>query len=266
MTMNLKITILGCGGSSGVPTIGNYWGKCNPEEPKNIRSRCSLAVQSAKKTIVIDTSPELRQQTISFNITDIDGIFYTHQHSDHTHGINDIRSLFYKNGQNPLPCYGSDETLSYIMRKFDDVFNKESEFSYLYPPILSAYKFNKNDYGKINYFHDISYIPFKMDHGTCQSVGYRFGDISYCVDMKSLNDKALECLKGSKIWIVDGCGYKNKSNPVHADIESLYKYNEIIKAQKVYITSLSEHMDYQILLDELPEGFFPAHDGLVFNL
>jgi phosphoribosyl 1,2-cyclic phosphate phosphodiesterase len=104
-----------------------------------------------------------------------------------------------------------------------------------------------------------------MDHGSCLTTGYRFGDLSYCVDMKRLDHKALDILQGSKIWIVDAAGFNNPNHDVHADLETVYKYNEQIKAETVYITSLSTQMDYKTLQAELPEGFAPAHDGLVIH-
>ena len=263
--MSLKITILGCGNSTGVPAIGNFWGDCDPEEPKNRRFRCSLAVQSEKNTIIVDTGPDLTHQTTLFDIININGVFYTHAHSDHTNGINDLRTMFYRNGQTPIPCYGSSKALDEIVQRFDFMF-KANDNANLYPPVLKAQSFEPNQYGKPQHFDDISFIPFKMDHGTCDTVGYRFGDLSYCVDMKFMSDKALESAKGSKVWIVDGSGYNNKEHPVHADFDTIYKYNETIRAREVYITGLTPFMDYQTLLKELPEGYYPAYDGLTFEV
>ncbi len=263
--MSLKVTILGCGSSAGVPAIGNYWGDCDPVEPRNRRTRCSLAVQSDDTTVVIDTSPELSHQTALFDITNIDSVFYSHQHSDHTHGIHDLRSMFFRNGRNTIPCFGCAFALEEIKRRFDFMFSGGNHAE-LYPPVLTTHSYDDAQYGKSQQFKDISYIPFEMDHGTCMSVGYRFGELSYCVDMKHMNDEALESVKGSKIWIVDACGYDNVDNPVHADLKTLYEYNKVIGAQEVYVTSLSPLMDYQTLRKELPEGFYPAYDGLSFDL
>lgn len=263
--MSIKITVLGCGNSSGVPAIGNFWGECDPEELRNRRLRCSLAVQSKETTVLIDTASEISYQTALFDISKIDGVFYSHQHSDHTHGIHDLRSMFFRNDRHTIPCYSSVFALEEIKRRFDFMF-LGGNHAHLYPPVLTAHAYEASQYGKPQQFKDIDYIPFEMDHGTCVSVGYRFGDLSYCVDMKYMGDKALECVKGSKIWIVDGCGYHNADNLVHADLETLYRYNEVVGAQKVYITSLSPLMDYQTLLRELPEGYYPAYDGLSFDL
>lgn len=262
--MSLKLTLLGCGNSSGVPAAGNYWGTCDPNEPKNVRTRCSLAVQSDETTIVIDTGADFRYQMNHYDIEMLDCVFYTHQHSDHCHGIDDLRGLFFRNGRNPIECYSSQTALEEITDRFNYLFdggvNKD-----IYVPMLKAMPFTDDQYGQEQRFKDISYIPFEMDHGTCTSVGYRFGDVSYCVDMKSLSDDALEVIKGSRVWIVDGAGHNNPDNKVHADLGTLYKYNEIIGAEEVYVTCLSSFMDYQALKTELPAGFHAAYDGLSFS-
>ncbi len=263
--MSLKITILGCGNSSGVPVMGDAWGNCDPNEPRNIRSRCCLAVQSGKTTILVDTSADIRQQINKFNITSLDAVFYTHQHSDHCHGIDDLRPFYFRNNKSRINCYASLDTMNEIKIRFHYLFDGGVNRG-IYPPLLNGFAFEDKDYGSKLMLGDIEYTPFEMDHGTCISTGYRFGDISYCVDMKSLNDKALDIIKGSKIWIVDGCGYHNPDNLVHADLERLYKYNEFIGADKVYVTSLSSFMDYKTLEQELLSGFYPAYDGLSFEI
>ncbi len=259
--MSLKLTILGCGNSSGVPAVGNYWGDCDPNDPKNRRFKCSLAVQSPQATIIIDTGADFRSQMNMFNITDLDCVFYTHQHGDHCHGLDDLRSFFFRNNREMIPCFGSKSALDEISERFKYLFDGGNH-SYFYPAILDPKPFADEQYGKEQQFKDISFIPFEMDHGTCIATGYRFGDVSYCVDMKRLDDKALSIIKGSRIWIVDAAGYNNPDNDVHADLETIFEYNDVIKAEQVYITSLSTLMDYQTLLNDLPKGFFPAYDGL----
>ncbi len=262
--MSLKITLLGCGNSSGVPAVGNYWGACDPNEPKNRRTKCALAVQSDDTTIVIDTGADFRHQMNMFDINNLDCVFYTHQHSDHCHGIDDLRSLYFRNNRTPIPCFGRQSALDDIAGRFQYLF-KGGNHDYFYPVILEAHPFNENDFEHPQTFKDITYTPFEMDHGTCTTVGYRFGDVSYCVDMKRLDDKALDVIKGSKTWIVDGAGYNSPNNDVHACLDALYEYNEYIQAEQVYVTCLSSLMDYQTLLNNLPKGFYPAYDGLVLE-
>ncbi len=262
--MSLKLTLMGCGNSSGVPAAGNYWGTCDPNDPKNVRTRCSLAVQSDETTIIIDTGADFRFQMNHYDIDMLDCVFYTHHHSDHCHGIDDLRGLFFRNGRQSIKCFSSQSALDAITESFDYLFdggvNKD-----IYMPMLEASPFDATQYGQEQTFRDIQYTPFEMDHGTCTAVGYRFGDVSYCVDMKSLSDDSLDVIKGSKIWIVDGAGHNNPDNKVHADLGTLYQYNDYIGAEEVYVTCLSSFMDYKALKAELPAGFYPAYDGLIFN-
>ncbi len=262
--MSLKFTILGCGNSSGTPSVGNYWGACDPAEPKNRRHRCSLAVQSEETTIIIDTGADFRHQMNEHNINRIDCVFYTHQHSDHCHGIDDLRGLFFRNNKTPIKCFGHKESLDIITDRFDYLFKGGNSLKY-YPPMLESCPFDAAQYLKETSFKDIGFTPFEMDHGTCTSVGYRFGDVTYCVDMKSLSRAALDIIKGSKVWIVDGAAYNDPNNEVHADLQTLYDYNDYIGAEQVYVTSLSSLQDYQTLKAELPRGFAPAYDGLTIS-
>lgn len=259
--MSLKFTITGCGNSSGVPSAGNYWGACDPNEPKNKRARCSLWVRSENTSLVIDTGADFRQQTNQFNIQNIDAVLYTHQHSDHCHGIDDLRALYFRHGKTRIKTYGKYDVLQELEERFPYLFRGGNSEEY-YPAILEPMAFKDEDYNKPYQIGDISFIPFLMDHGTCQSVGYRFGDVSYCVDMKSLDQVALDVLKETKIWIVDGAGYDNPKNSVHANLNDLIEYNNIIGASKVYVTCLSTHMDYKTLCNEFKNGFLPAYDGL----
>ncbi|MFP4097994.1 MAG: MBL fold metallo-hydrolase [Alphaproteobacteria bacterium] len=263
--MTLKITIMGCGNSSGVPASGNFWGDCDPGDPKNRRFRCSVAVHSEATTIVIDTGADFRHQSTLFDIIKLDAVFYSHAHSDHTHGIDDLRPFYFKNAQQMIPCYGSAATMDELEHRFGFMFEGHTHAP-LYPAILSAHKFDPSDYGQLLKFRDIEYIPFEMDHESCISIGYRFSDLSYCVDVKRLDQKALNCIKGSRIWIIDGSGYHNHENPAHLDFSALYEYNKIVSAQEVYITSLSPFMDYKRVKNEMPEGFYPAYDGLTFDV
>ncbi len=263
--MTLKITILGCGNSSGVPAVGNYWGNCDPNEPKNRRYKCCLAVQSDETTIIIDTGADFRHQMNDFNITSLDAVFYTHQHSDHCHGIDDLRSFFFRNNRTPIPCFGHEQALEEITERFKYLF-EGGNHDYFYPKMIEANAFDVSGFGKTQSFRDISYIPYEMNHGTCTSVGFRFGDLSYSVDMKTLDQNALNVIKGSKIWIVDGAAYDNSDNDVHADLKTLYEYNEFVQAKQVFVTCLSSQMDYHILKLELPDGFYPAYDGMAFNI
>ena len=254
----LKVTILGCGNSTGVPSIGNYWGECDPNEPKNNRTRSSIAVQSDKTTLIIDTGPNFREQINRENITKIDGVLYTHAHSDHVNGIDELRVIRFRN-QARVPVYANKETFADLEHRFDYMF-KGGKID-LYPPMLDPLELNNDHFGHVQSFKDIEFIPFIQDHGTIETVGYRFGDFAYSVDMKTLDNTAIKALKGIKTWLVDCAAYK-KPNAVHAGIDTIYELNEQIGADNVILTSLSLSMDYQTMRKELKDGYIPAYDGL----
>ena len=256
------ITVLGCGNSTGVPAIGNYWGACDPEESKNNRSRSSIAFQTDKTTLIVDTGPNFREQINRENIEKIDGVLYTHAHSDHINGIDELRVIHFRN-KALVPIYGNAETLRDLKRRFDYLF--DGGLIELYPPVLEPTEFKDADFSTIQTFKDIKFTPFIQDHGSIESVGYRFGDFAYSVDMHNLDDKAIETLKGIRTWIVDCAGYHQADNKVHANIEQIYKFNEHIGAENVYLSSLSLSMDYETLNKELKAGYAAAYDGLKFE-
>ncbi len=257
--MTLKITVLGCGNSTGVPSIGNHWGKCDPHEPRNNRLRSSIAVQSKNTTIIVDTGADFRTQMNRADISHVDAVLYTHAHSDHIMGIDDLRMIRIR-GQKLVPIYGNAETLGDLTGRFKYLF--EGGKSVLYPPVLEAHEIGPQNYGKSMWVGDIDFIPFDQDHGTCRSVGYRFGDFGYSCDIVNLDPPAIEALTGVKTWIVDGAGYHHTDNLVHANLETIYALNEQIGADQVYLSSLTISMDYRTLVNELTDGYAPAYDGL----
>ena len=260
MTQQATLTILGCGNSTGVPAIGNYWGACDTSEPKNARTRSSALIQSNTTTLVIDTGPDFRQQLNRENISKIDAVLYTHQHSDHTAGIDELRVLKHRNKMKLIPIYGNIETLQDLKHRFYYVFDGGNHA--LYPPLIKPHQITPETFGHTMSIGDINLIPFEQDHGSCLSLGYRFGDTAYSVDILTLNDAAVETLKGVNNWIVDCAAYHNDNNEVHASLNTIYALNDKIGAKNVFLTSLSLAMDYKTLCDELPEGYIPCYDGL----
>ncbi|MCB9973604.1 MAG: MBL fold metallo-hydrolase [Rhodospirillales bacterium] len=258
-----KITILGCGASGGVPTIGNNWGQCDPNEPRNQRGRASILVQSDTGTIVVDTGPDFRYQLNREDVRRVDAVLYTHAHSDHIAGIDEVRS-FQRRYKSSIPAYGNKSTMSELQERFAYMFSSD-EKGY-YPQALESFIFEEKDYGREHVIAGIPFIPFEQDHATCISLGYRFGDVAYSTDMINLSDASIQALQGTKIWIADGAGYYFDKITVHANISRLLELNEKVGAEKVYVTHLSLSMDYKELLDRLPEGFFPCYDGLSFDI
>jgi phosphoribosyl 1,2-cyclic phosphate phosphodiesterase len=269
-----KVTVLGCSGSSGVPAIGNYWGACDPAEPRNRRTRTSIAVQTEKTTLVVDTGPEFHLQMNRENIKTCDAVLYTHAHADHVAGIEELRGITIRN-QRLTPIYANAWTLEDLTRRFEYLFKGGMDrfkggYNESYPPVLTPHEITPAQFGKPMTIGDLSFIPFEQDHQTCKTLGFRFGEFGYSTDIFDLNDVAIGILKGVKIWVVDAAGYKDTAEEAagkpHATLETIYRLHHRIGAGQVYITHLSLAMDYRTLLAELPDGYAPAYDGLNFAI
>lgn len=255
----LKLTILGCGNSAGTPAAGNYWGQCDPQEPKNRRSRPGIAVQSENTTLIVDTSADFREQSIRNELHKVDAVFYTHAHGDHVHGIDDLRGYRLRTGQ-IIDTYGNRATIEELLERFTYMFETRTD---IYPQILQPHIIEKHQYGQALNIGDIQIIPFEQDHGTCKTMGLRFGDLAYSTDVVRLDEAALATLAGIKTWVVDAAGYKMEKNFVHFTLRQIIAMNEIIQADRVYLTHMPGFMDYQTLLRELPNGYEPAYDGMI---
>ncbi len=259
----LRFRILGCGASGGVPAIGNNWGTCDPHEPKNLRSRASVAVQSDSTTLIIDTGPDFRFQLNREDIQNIDAVIYTHAHGDHVAGIDDLRS-FQRRYKKSVHVYGNIATIDELQHRFNYMFNDTGNG--LYPRVLSTHKILESDYGHSQRIGDIDFTPFEQDHTTCKTLGFRFGNLAYCTDMIHMGEQEIELIKGVKNWIVDGSGHYQTDNAVHASIPEIIEMNKIVQAERVYFTHLTLMMDYKELCDDLPQGYEPCYDGMEFEI
>ncbi len=263
--MNLKVTIMGCGNAAGVPSIGNHWGQCDPTEPRNRRTRASIAIQSESATVVVDTGPDFKAQINANNIEKIDAVLYSHAHSDHVNGIDDLRVLRLRH-KKLIPVYGNAETLADIARRFDYMFS-EIDAEGLYPQVLDPRTLDEHHMGRILDLDGIPVVPFTQSHGTAGvTLGFRFGNLAYSTDMQTLDEAALETIRGIDFWIVDAGAYKMPHNFVHATLKQVFELNEIVRARQVFLTHMPSFMDYQTLVSELPSGYAPAYDGLVIDV
>lgn len=262
MTHSLKITFLGCGDSAGVPRIGGDWGECDPADPKNRRTRPSILVQSATTTIIVDTGPDFGLQLTREHIRTLDAVLYTHDHSDHVAGIDDLRIIRGRMDRN-IPVYLDATTYKSLSERYGYMFYQVSRF---YPVMIESRVWGQSDFGKAQRIGDIDFIPFEQDHGQGNiSLGFRFGDFGYSTDMRNLDDKALSVLKGVKVWVADCADYAQGHGTLHADFPVVQRLNAAIGAEMVYLTHLKMFYDYQKMVAQLPQGYAPAYDGLVIN-
>lgn len=257
--MDGKLIILGCGASAGVPTIGNWWGNCDPKEPKNNRTRASVALTTDTSFVLVDTGPDLRTQMNRENLECPDAIVITHNHSDHVNGIDDLRIL-QRRYKRKFPVYAMDETFASFGQSVNYMF--ETSEDGFYPPVCDKERLTMLKPFTVG---NITILPFEQEHGSISSLGLRVGTIAYSTDVKRLAPDAIDALKGIETWIVDGAGHHARENPVHACIEEVIEMNEKIGATRVILTHLPPTMDYATLVRELPPHFFPAYDGMVID-
>tara|TARA_B100001057_G_scaffold426728_1_gene451052 strand:+ start:4398 stop:5168 length:771 start_codon:yes stop_codon:yes gene_type:complete len=256
----MKFVILGCGSSMGVPRADGFFGKCNPKNPKNYRTRCSALIKTKSETILIDTSPDLRQQLIDNKIYNVDKVFYSHMHADQTHGINDLR-VFYLKNKRTIPVYADNETKKYLLNSFKYCFTNNSAE---YPAILKLNNINKNLFIK-NGSKKISIKPIKVKHGKVDSICYIIEDkLAYISDVSSINIKDYNYFKNLKYLIID-CLWL-KYHPSHLNLENSLKLIKIFKPKKAILTNLHSELDYGYLKKILPKNIIPAYDGLTLNL
>jgi phosphoribosyl 1,2-cyclic phosphate phosphodiesterase len=254
-----ELIILGCGGSAGVPAIGNWWGNCDPQEPRNRRTRPSIALKTETTLVIVDSGPDFREQINREKLGCPDAIIITHEHSDHVNGLDECRVL-QRLHKRKFDVYATETTMKRLASRLDYMFI-ETEDGF-YPAVCSAVKVVPDADITIG---DIVLTPFEQDHGTIKSLGLRIGNIGYSTDVKKLEATPIETLTGIDTWIVDGGGHYEPKNPVHASIHEVIEMNKKIGAKKVILTHLPPTMDYQTLSHELPKGFEPAYDGMTLE-
>ena len=256
----LKITVLGSGASTGVPAAGNYWGKCNPQNPKNTRLRASLLVQSATTTILIDTSYDLRTQLNKFDIQKLDAVLWTHPHSDHVNGIDDLKMISFRMGCS-IQGFADQATYDEIGRRWPYVYKGSKDG--IYKPFVVIDTITPYQPFMVG---DLEILPILQDHGSIHSIGFRFGNFAYAIDVLNLNERALEALTDLNTWIVDGAGYYNEWVKTHASFPTVFEWVKRLNPHKTYISDISVNMDHDALLAELPEHIQPAYDGLILEI
>ena len=252
----MKITVLGCGSSSGVPLIGGNWGLCDPAEPRNRRTRVSILVEHEGTTLLVDTSPDMRQQLLGCDIKKLDAVLYTHAHADHCHGIDELRALNWLM-QKPVDVYADPETLAELAHRFAYIFDGGGHGHYYRPAVNAQAIHGPFSVG------GVAVTPIRLNHGDIFSLGFRFGDFAYCTDVHALDEAAFAALAGVKIWLVD-C-VRREPHPTHSHLEQTLAWIARVQPAQAYLTHMNHTMDYATLAASLPPGVAPAHDGLVIT-
>jgi len=260
----IRATILGCGSSGGVPRIGNHWGACDPEEPRNRRRRCALLVErlgpQGVTRALIDTGPDLRAQMLDAGVSHLDGVLWTHSHADHLHGIDDLRQIGI-NTRALIPGWADDATSDVLRRRFGYVFQTPPGSSY--PPICALHRID----GPVTVTGaggDLTFTPFEVDHGDITALGFRVGGLAYLPDVLAIPEPAWEVIAGADTFICDAL--RRTPHPSHAHLALTLEWMARLKARRGIITNMHLDMDYRTLLAELPQGVEPAFDGMTVTL
>ena len=256
----MKFIILGCGYSMGVPRPDGFFGNCDPKEKKNYRTRCSAFIITDKENILIDSSPDLRQQLIRHKIKKIDKVFYSHMHGDQTHGINDLR-IFYAKNKKPINIYADKATSKYLKDSFSYCFDSVDKE---YPAIL---KLNKNKKNLIinNLNKKVQIKAIKVQHGNVNSICYIVDKkLAYISDVSKIFKKDFKYFKNLQYLIIDCLWYKN--HPSHFNLKKSLEMIEIFSPKKAILTNLHTDLDYNKLNNILPKNTIPAFDGLTLKL
>jgi phosphoribosyl 1,2-cyclic phosphate phosphodiesterase len=261
--MTLTLTILGCGSSGGVPRPGLGWGRCDPANPRNRRRRCSLLVERAsagggRTRVLVDTSPDLREQLIDADVDWVDGVLFTHEHADHTHGIDDLRGLFLHRRRR-VDVYLDEATYRVVYFRFGYCFVKPPGSNY--PPILNEHRIRAGEPVTIDGVGGpITALPFLQDHGDIASLGFRFGQAAYSSDVRDLAPDSIAALASLDLWIVDALRYT--THPSHFSVDEALTWIERIAPRRAILTNLHADLDYDELRSRLPPHVEPAYDGL----
>jgi phosphoribosyl 1,2-cyclic phosphate phosphodiesterase len=254
----MKVTVLGCGASWGVPAIGPDWGRCDPADRRNRRRRCSLLVESRGAALLIDTAPDLREQLLDAGIGRLDAVLLTHAHADHLHGIDDLRMVNVRTGK-PIPLYATAETLAEVERRFGYALLPPVPGRPLYRPALTGHAIAGPFVAA-----GLPVVPFAQDHGHRTTLGFRIGPLGYSTDVTELDDDAFMALAGVELWIVD-C-LRRAPHPTHSDLAKTLAWIARLRPRRAVLTHMDQSLDYRELAGELPAGVEPGYDGLTIEL
>jgi phosphoribosyl 1,2-cyclic phosphate phosphodiesterase len=261
--MSMRFTILGCGSSTGVPRIGNLWGSCDPTNPRNRRRRCALLVErfgrGGTTRVLVDTPPDIREQLLDVRVEALDAVLFTHDHADHTHGIDDLRGLFF-NMRRRIDAWADSATHATLMRRFDYCFVQPEGSGY--PAILNAHEIDPSAPVRVEGAGGpVVALPIPQEHGDIGSLGFRFGNVAYSPDISGVPDASLPMLQGLDLWIVDAL--RPQPHPSHFSLRQALDWIERLAPKRAVLTHMTFDLDYAALRRDLPAHIEPGYDGLV---
>ncbi len=265
--MTLTFTILGCGSSGGVPRPALGWGPCDPNNPKNRRRRCSLLIErtndrGGKTTVLVDTSPDLREQLLDAGVDWLDGVLISHEHADHTHGIDDLRPLFIARRRR-VDVYLDEPTSRVMNTRFGYCFKSPPGSEY--PPIVSEHRLTPGHPVTIQgEGGPITALPLVHHHGDIVSLGFRVGNVAYSPDLNGMPDDSAKALAGLDLWIVDAL--RHTPHPSHFSLSETLSWIERIKPSEAVLTNMHVDLDYEVTRKAVPANVRPAYDGLKISV
>jgi len=259
----LRFTILGCGSSGGVPRLGGHWGACDPDEPRNHRTRCSMLVERAGDAgttrVLIDASPDMRAQLLRAGVGELDAVVFTHAHADHVHGIDDLRQIVF-NTRTRLPVWADGDTQDALFSRFGYAFVQPEGSPY--PPILEMHTIS-GDVVIEGAGGAITLTPFKVNHGAIDALGFRVGDLAYLPDVAEMYAESWPKLEGLEWLVLDSL--RRTPHPTHLHLDKALDWIERLAPTRAVLTNMHNDLDYATVAAETPEHVVPAYDGMIID-